>query len=469
MKLSIALLASVVISSLAAARSAQALVAAPGLENDPRESARLRQVNEAANSDYDKVVPYYFEVCATSGFRPLDGGDGGDYGHGIILIRGACRDNSNPNGPVQIRFCPENPSSTIGISTDAQYHNVNWTVTDTRGGILYGDHPADQPFTRETRLELIEKSLRTNVYRNVVAKPWNQKEAGEMGLTLNQWLAQFGFGTDYALTMARGVSCARVPLVGSKKGQEAAPLKAVIDYLNELNRKAWAATSGPENRGYEYEYLVNNCTHPAANSMAQLGLIHERNTSLPGPVSKKDQIARENDFAVPYNVMYETFKAGNQPLDVAVILNNFRRNPRALAAFLDWGWLGPQAGVIIEDLPSHTYQNSYFHTEVKREFFSLLNESANALNEWTQKRFNKKLLKTNDRLLMEFEQVLTEPAATDLRENLLVWKSAYETALRDPALLNSKGLVQTALKDHFQKKLVETKIRLKALGAADQR
>jgi hypothetical protein len=416
----------------------------------------IRERLEAANDLYEKLFPYYFEACATSSFHPLKGDDGGSFGHGIMLIHGACRDTSNPNGPQQIRFCEENPNSTIGISTDAQFHNVNWTVVDSRTAILYGDHPADQPFNAETRLRLTEKSLNEGVYQNVVAKPWNQKEANEMGLTLNQWIAQFGFGTDYALTMARSVSCTRVPLSGTIRGRENGPLLQIIAYLNHLNQKAWQAANIGNHLGYQYEYMVDNCTHPTANALAQIGLVHKRNTSLPGPVSTSQKLKRQPDFAIPYNVMFETYKESIVRTRVEPIIRNLLEKPEALESFKISGWLGSQAGVILEEIPPHSYQNSFFHTTVSRSFFSFAKYVKEELNSLFTRWTGFKPLSTDDTLLAEYERELRNPEAVDISFNLQKWKKIYEELLKDPQLNNGRE-IETLLKEHLLTKLSQTK------------
>jgi len=447
-------------SSLSAAR-------ADDLSDLAARNVKERNRNEAANDLYDQLFPYYFEACATSSFHPLKGDHGGSFGHGIMLIHGACRDTSSPNGPQQIRFCEENPKSTIGISTDAQYHNVNWTVVDTRSAMLYGDHPAGQPFSAETRLRLIEKSLSEGVYHNVATKPWNQKEATEMGLTLNQWLAQFGFGTDYALTMARSVSCTRVPLVGTKKGKENGPLLEIIAYLNHLNQKAWLAANSGSKLGYQYEYMVDNCTHPTANALAQIGLVHKRNTSLPGPIRTSQKIKRQADFAIPYNVMFETYKESIVRTRVEPIIRNLLEKPEALASFKNSGWLGSQAGVIIEELPPHTYQNSFFHTTIGRAFFSFTKYIKEELSSLFSRLTGIKPLSIDDTLLNEYARELKNPAAVDISINLQKWQSLYEELLKDPQLNNGRE-IEMLLKEHFTIKLSQTKgllIRLDALSA----
>ena len=41
---------------------------------------------------YDRLFPYYVELCATSQFRAKLKGEGGVAGHAVMYIKGACKD-----------------------------------------------------------------------------------------------------------------------------------------------------------------------------------------------------------------------------------------------------------------------------------------------------------------------------------------------------------------------------------------
>ena len=52
---------------------------------------------------YDKLFPYYVELCATSQFRSKMKGEGGVAGHAVMYIKGACKDEQAPF--PQLRRC----------------------------------------------------------------------------------------------------------------------------------------------------------------------------------------------------------------------------------------------------------------------------------------------------------------------------------------------------------------------------
>ena len=60
---------------------------------------------------YERLFPYYVELCATSQFRSKLKGEGGVAGHAVMYIKGACKDEQAPY--PQLRRCRvARPSST---------------------------------------------------------------------------------------------------------------------------------------------------------------------------------------------------------------------------------------------------------------------------------------------------------------------------------------------------------------------
>jgi hypothetical protein len=69
---------------------------------------------------YDKLFPYYVELCATSQFRSKLKGEGGVAGHAVMYIKGACKDEQATY--PQLRRCSaaatevDDPEHGAGIS-----------------------------------------------------------------------------------------------------------------------------------------------------------------------------------------------------------------------------------------------------------------------------------------------------------------------------------------------------------------
>jgi hypothetical protein len=82
---------------------------------------------------YEKLFPYYVELCAASQFRSkLTGEGGGVAGHAVMYLKGACKDDSAPF--PQLRRChavatsPEDPEHGVGVSVNQMFKNVNWVA-----------------------------------------------------------------------------------------------------------------------------------------------------------------------------------------------------------------------------------------------------------------------------------------------------------------------------------------------------
>jgi hypothetical protein len=69
---------------------------------------------------YDRIFPYYVELCATSQFRSKLKGEGGIAGHAVMYVKGACKDEQAPY--PQLRRCRvaatelDDPEHGAGVS-----------------------------------------------------------------------------------------------------------------------------------------------------------------------------------------------------------------------------------------------------------------------------------------------------------------------------------------------------------------
>lgn len=407
---------------------------------------RQRERVEQKQKEYNQVYDYYLEACASSQWLPRFSNEKGtNFGHTFMMIRGACKDTEAVGTP-QLKLC--GPNSIVGISTDSEYKKLNWTVVESREFMLYGDHPADKAFTKDDYKNLIREAADRGVFENVDISVGDQQKAKDAGQTHAQWLAEFSFATDFALTLGRGVTCTRIPLSGTRSST--GPLQKVIHYLNSLNKKAYESAMAGTG-GFEYNYVVNNCAHPTANTLATLGLARGRNTAPMLSDTTAEQFKRRLDAAVPYNVMLEGFQRGNN-FDLGQIKKRLQKDPSALKALLELGWIPQQAGVIIEDIQPHGYQNDVFNPVVTRDFFSMMDQMIGMVN---------KSLPLPMQIIPEiqsdvrlYNKLMKKPKTTVLFANLTKWKKIYTLALHDKVLANNDG-IDLALKNYLREKLVE--------------
>ncbi|GAG66483.1 unnamed protein product, partial [marine sediment metagenome] len=80
--------------------------------------------------DYDRLFPYYVEICAISQIRANFAKHGGSPGHAVMYLKGACRDEEA--GYPRLELCdPAEEDLTVGetgtgISVNKMLKNVNW-------------------------------------------------------------------------------------------------------------------------------------------------------------------------------------------------------------------------------------------------------------------------------------------------------------------------------------------------------
>jgi hypothetical protein len=81
---------------------------------------------------YERLFPYYVELCAGSQFRGKVAGAGGVAGHAVMYLKGACKDD-DARFPL-LRRCRvaatrlDDPEHGAGISVNRWFKNVNWVA-----------------------------------------------------------------------------------------------------------------------------------------------------------------------------------------------------------------------------------------------------------------------------------------------------------------------------------------------------
>ena len=60
-------------------------------------------IERRPDTAYEKLFPYYVELCAASQFRSKLTGEGGIAGHAVMYLKGACKDDDAPY--PQLRRC----------------------------------------------------------------------------------------------------------------------------------------------------------------------------------------------------------------------------------------------------------------------------------------------------------------------------------------------------------------------------
>jgi hypothetical protein len=185
-------------------------------------------IERRPNTEYEKLFPYYVELCAASQFRSkLTGEGGGPAGHAILYIKGACKDE-NASFP-QLRRCHgvatslQDPEHGAGVSVNQLFRNVNWVATPGYEFVFQGNLAPGERLTL-ARFEAVEQqAIAKGIYKGVIFHPF---PGATSDTDLRDFLERAGIGTDFALQFARSVFCTRLPVTE-------AMLSPIIAFLND--------------------------------------------------------------------------------------------------------------------------------------------------------------------------------------------------------------------------------------------
>jgi len=348
-------------------------------------------VAHAADSaqTYDQLHPYYAEFCAVTQLNPLSEGRGGIGGHGVLFLKGACRDTSA--GYPRLKVCApgsidlSSADAGVSISVDKMFENVNWMAMDGKSFLINGrvkpDQPVDQPAVDKVVSEVLKKGLLDGVSVHetyLTTKP--------SAMPTDEYIAREAISTDFAMNFGRNVYCVKLPI----KQEMLSPM---VDYLNSRN---------DEYRGskkYNWSGIYNNCTHTTHNALAAAGIFHALATDKPVPVQLFN-------LAIPSNNFIRIARLGND--DSLNDIVRFYRDRYKRQMLMEHDWIGTQPGVLIENTAAHGFENSLYDTNSK---FLILDFPALQIQHH------------------RFKQINTDPRYSDTRANLEYFKKKYEKAL----------------------------------------
>ena len=171
-------------------------------------------IERRPDAEYEKLFPYYVELCATSQFQSkLTGEGGGPAGHAIIYIKGACNDENTPF--PQLRRCRgvatslKDPEHGAGVSVNHLFKNVNWVATPGYELVFSGGLAPGERLTLARFRAVEQQAIAKGIYRGVA---FHRFEGATSDTELRAFLERAGIGTDLALKFARSVFCARLPV-----------------------------------------------------------------------------------------------------------------------------------------------------------------------------------------------------------------------------------------------------------------
>jgi len=281
---------------------------------------------------YDALFPRYAEICATSQWRKRVGGQGNPFGHAIIYLKGACRDETAAF--PQLRRCAraattvDDPEHGVGVSVGRFLRNVNWVAIPGHALTFDGLAAEGEPVTQAALDRAVDAAIDLGLYDGVDLHP--PYDAADPD-SLRDFVATHSAGTDFALRYARNVFCARVPVTDGQMDE-------IVAFLNDKNREYFEGEAD-----YDWSLFNHNCVHTVRNALAAA------NVWEPISVGMVKAQALLN-LAVPANEFVNAALRGAEgPL---TDLDALADDAPARDALHEFGWLPQGPGALVKFLPA---------------------------------------------------------------------------------------------------------------------
>ena len=297
-------------------------------------------IDRRPDTDYEKLFPYYVELCAASQFRSkLTGEGGGPAGHAILYIKGACKDEDAPL--PRLRRCRriatslKDPEHGAGVSVNQLFKNINWVATPGFELVFSGALAPGERLTLARFRAVEQQAIAKGIYKGVT---FHRFAGATSDTELGDFLERAGIGTDLALQFARSVFCARLPVT-------AATLDPIIAFLNDKNREYAEGEAD-----YNWSAWADNCSHTMRNALAA--------ANIWSPLSvRTTKIRQIFNLAVPANEFVNLAELMTQG-DIEDYRDILRDGPRR-DAFHEFHWLPTRQGALLKTLPVHDPNDLY--------------------------------------------------------------------------------------------------------------
>ena len=288
---------------------------------------------------YEKLFPYYVELCATSQFRPKLKGEGGVAGHAVMYIKGACKDERAPF--PQLRRCHavatdlDDPEHGAGVSVGRWFRNVNWVAVPGYRLFYEGRLKIGERLTQAYFEATVHDAINRDVYKGVEFHDYPSAGA-QSGLS--DFVAKEGVGTDFAILFARTAFCARLPVTEPMVDE-------VIAFLNDKNREYAEGEAD-----YNWSVWADNCVHTLRNALAA--------ANVWSPLSVRAvKFLQIFNLAVPANEFVNLAELGTE--GEIEDYREVQRNGPHRDALHEFGWLPTRQGALLKTLPVHEPNDIY--------------------------------------------------------------------------------------------------------------
>jgi hypothetical protein len=325
-------------------------------------------IEQRPDPAYERLFPYYVELCAGSQYRSKLTGSGGIAGHAVMYIKGACKDDDAPY--PQLRRCRiaatrlSDPEHGVGISVGRWFKNVNWVAVPGYHLFFDGNLKPGQRLTRARFAAVEQEAIARGIYHGVT---FHRYPGADTETDLRAFLDRDGIGTDFALQFARSVFCARLPITEGM-------LRQIIAFLNDKNREY---AEGEAN--YNWSVWADNCSHTLRNTLAA--------ANIWSPLSVR---------AVKFRQIFNLAIPANEFVNLAELMTRniedyrdiMRDGPRR-DTFHEFHWLPTEPGALLKTLPVHKPNDLY---DTRFRIFTLqspflINKTQRAIDLLSDRRF----------------------------------------------------------------------------------
>jgi hypothetical protein len=242
---------------------------------------------------------------------------------------------------------PGGAEQGAGVSMDGNFSNANWVVTPGRDFFITGGVPQGEPLTLARYHQVQHTAERMGLLDGIVFRPelFDDKPPG---MSDEDYRYDLSIGTDYAMSLGRGLYCARVPVSRPQ----------MVDIVTFLNAKNGMYDRG--SRHFDSSVFLDNCIHLAINALAAAGVMK------PWPTHTQFVLFAPFDFPVPKNEFVNIARRANDtPMDDLVALY---RDKAARTELLQYGRLPTEPGALVSAYPPHA-PNDVFGTKLKLIFY----------------------------------------------------------------------------------------------------
>jgi len=289
---------------------------------------------------YELLFPHYVELCAISQWHRKDGRRGNPFGHALMYIKGACKDEAAPF--PQLRRCRSTATSTddpehgAAVSVGQWLRNVNFIVVPGYNLVFNGNLQPDERLTIAHRDATVREVIARDVFKGVeLHDGWTRGP----DRSLETFVTDVSTGVDFALQFSRNVFCARTPVPESV-------LDEVIAFLNDKN--AEYATGKAD---YNWDLFSDNCVHTVRNALAAANFW----SPLPTWEIKLRHILNP---AVPANEFVNLAALGAE--GALASYQDIQEEGPARDALHDFLWLPTRHGALVKTLPVHEPNDVYY-------------------------------------------------------------------------------------------------------------